>query len=69
MQQFQPLRRDLNGQLGYACDIAARPVKAGDKSELNRVASRFEHDRNRRGRRFAASAAGVPVAAITATSR
>src|SRR5215210_1214210 len=29
-QQLQPLRRDLNRELDYARDIAARAVKAGD---------------------------------------
>ena len=69
MQQFQPLRRDLNGQLGYARDIAARSVKAGDEAELDRVAACFEHDRNRRGRRLCRKCRRSPVAAITATSR
>ena len=32
VQQLQPFRRDLNGQLGYAGDIAARTVKAGDEA-------------------------------------
>src|SRR5262245_12232872 len=47
VQHFQPFRRDLNSQLGYARYIAARVAVAA----------------------FAASAAGVPVAAITATLR
>ena len=50
VQQFQPLRRYLHVQLGHARDVAARPVKAGDEAELDRVAARFEDDRNGRGR-------------------
>ena len=52
VQQFQPLRRYLHVQLGHARDVAARPVKAGDEAELDRVAAHFEDDRNGRGRRL-----------------
>src|SRR5215472_6314980 len=52
MQQFKPLREYLPVQLSYARDVAARPVKAGDEPELNRVAARFEDDRNFCGRRL-----------------
>jgi hypothetical protein len=52
MQQFHPLRHSLYGQLGYTCGIAARPIKTGNKAELNGVATRFENDRNGRGRRL-----------------
>ena len=55
-------------QGGHARDVAARPVEAGDKSELDRVAADLEDNRNCRGRRLCRqcrrSAAG---AAITAT--
>ena len=37
MQQFHPFRRYLDIQLGDAGYVAARPVKAGDKAELDRV--------------------------------
>ena len=43
---------DLHVRLGHAGDVAARPVKAGDEAELDRVAARFEDDRNGRGRRL-----------------
>ena len=33
-------------------DVAARPVEAGDKALLDRVATEREHDWNRRGRRL-----------------
>ena len=69
MQQLQPLRRDLNGQLGYARDVAARPVEAGDETELDRVAAFSNTIGIVVVAAFAASAAGVPVAAITATWR
>ena len=38
-----------------------------DEAELDRIAADFKNDRNGRGGRFAATAAGVLVAAITAT--
>jgi len=52
VQQFQPLRRNHRAQLGHARDVAARPVKVGDETELDRVAAHFEDDRNGRGRRL-----------------
>jgi hypothetical protein len=67
MQQFQLLREYLPVQLSYARDVAARPVKAVDEPELNRVAAGFEDDRNICGRRLGCGAAGVLVAAITVT--
>jgi hypothetical protein len=39
VQQFQPLRRYHHVQLGYARDVAARSVKAGDESKSNWVAA------------------------------
>jgi hypothetical protein len=33
-------------------DIAARPSEAGDKTKLDRVIARLEHDRDRRGGSF-----------------
>jgi hypothetical protein len=44
MQQLQPLRVQLPGQVGYTGHIAARPVQAGDKTKLNRVRSGQEDD-------------------------
>ena len=67
MQHFQPFWRDLNSQLGYARDIAARPVKAGDEAELDRSLPVSNTIGIVVVAAFAASAAGVPVAAITAT--
>jgi hypothetical protein len=52
MQQFQPLRRYLHDQRGYACHIDTRPVKTGNEPKLNRIAAGFEDDRNRRGHRL-----------------
>jgi hypothetical protein len=53
--------------LGYARDIAARPVKAGDEAELDRSLPVSNTIGIVVVAAFAASAAGVPVAAITAT--
>ena len=39
-------------QRGHACEIACRPVQAGNEPKLDRVAPYPEDDRNRRGRRF-----------------
>jgi hypothetical protein len=52
VQQLQPLRRCLHVRLGHARDIAARPAKAGDETEPDWVAARFEDDRNGRGCRL-----------------
>jgi hypothetical protein len=38
--------------LGYAGDIAARPIKAGDEVELHRIAGGSEDNGNRSGRRL-----------------
>jgi hypothetical protein len=51
-QQFQPFRRYLDIQLGDAGYVAARPVKAGDEAELDRVGGGFEYDRNGRRNGF-----------------
>ena len=40
MQQFEPLRCHRDVEIGYAGDIAARPAKAVDETETNRVAAR-----------------------------
>ena len=60
--------RELHVQCGYAREIAARPVEAGDKSDLDRVAAGGEDDRNRRGRCLGRERRrSAPVATITAT--
>ena len=50
VQQLQPLRPHLDVQIGHAREVAARPVQAGDKSNLHRVDRYREHDRNCRSR-------------------
>jgi hypothetical protein len=52
VHQLKPLRSYLRSQVGHARDIAARPGKAGDKSNRDWVAPHQEHDRYRRGRRL-----------------
>ena len=67
-QQLQPLRRQLDREEVDARRVAARPVEAGDKTELDRVVADDEDDRDRRGRRLGRERRRVPpVAAITAT--
>jgi hypothetical protein len=51
VQHFQSLRRNLLVQLGYARDVAARPVQARDEAEPNWVAARLKDNRDGRGRR------------------
>ena len=67
MEQLQSLWSQPGIQLGYARNIAARPIEAVDEAEPNRVVARFEDDRTVVVAAFAASAAGVVVAAITLT--
>jgi len=52
MQQLQPFRCHLDVQIGHAGDVAARPIEAGDKSDINRVGPYPEDDRNLAGRRL-----------------
>jgi hypothetical protein len=52
VQQLKPLRSYLRSQVGHAREIAARPGKAGDKSNRDWVAPHQEHDRYCRGRRL-----------------
>ena len=54
---------------GYAGDVAARPVEAGDQALLDRIAAAGEDDRNRRGRRFGRERRGGLLPTITATGR
>lgn len=52
MQQFKPLRRDLYVRLCQPRNVAARPAKARDETELDRVGARFKYDWNSRGCRL-----------------
>src|SRR5262245_34771280 len=52
MQQFEPLRRELDVQAGDTCEVSARPIEARNKSELDWVETDLEDDRYRRGRRL-----------------
>ena len=47
--------------------VAARPGEAGDETEFDRIVGDAEHDWNVAVAAFAASAAGVGVATMTAT--
>ena len=51
MQQLQPLLCNLDADHGDACDVAARPVKAGDKPRRHWIVRDRENDRNGFGRR------------------
>src|SRR5262249_14207461 len=53
MQEAKPLGHNLSVERIDAGRIAARPGKAGDQSQLDRVAAAPEDDRDRRGRSFA----------------
>jgi hypothetical protein len=46
------VRPYLNAQTGYAGDIAARPIQAGDKARRNWVIADEEHNRNGRACRL-----------------
>ena len=52
MQESQPLGVHLPGQNSGAGRVTARPREAGDQSNLDRVYTDTEHDRDRRGRSF-----------------
>ena len=52
MQQPQPLGRDLRDEKIDAGCVAARPGKAGDKTQLDRVFADAEDDRDCSGRSF-----------------
>src|SRR5262249_9201306 len=43
-QQFESLCPYFAGEKVHACDVAARPVEAGDEAPLNRIASAREDD-------------------------
>ena len=51
-QEFQPLRRQLTTEKIDACQVAARPSQAGDKTKLDRVFADQENDGDRRGCRL-----------------
>ena len=70
VQQPQPLRHHLGGEEINAGRIAARPGKAGDQAELDRVVASAEDDRDGRGCRLGRQAPRLkPGVAITATRR
>ena len=50
MQQLEPFRRHLHGEACHARHVAAGSVKAGDKSNVNRVGPYTEDDWNARCR-------------------
>ena len=52
MQESEPLCHDLGGEEINAGRIAARPGKAGDQAELDRVVASAEGDRDGRGCSF-----------------
>ena len=52
VQQLQPFWRYPHVRIGHARNVAARPVKAGDEPEPDRVAACFKDDRNRLGCRL-----------------
>src|SRR5262245_37494171 len=52
MQEAKPLGHNLSVEGIDAGRIAARPGKAGDQSQLDRVVADAEDDRDRRGRSF-----------------
>ncbi len=51
-QEFQPLCRQLTQVKIDACQVAARPGEAGDKTELHWVFGDYEDDGDRRSRRL-----------------
>ena len=69
VQQFEPLRRDLYVQLGHARDVAAGVAQAADETELIGSLPISNTIGIVAVAAFAASAAGVLVAAITVTWR
>ena len=67
--QFQPLRRNLHVQLSRTCHIATRSVQIGDKARRTGSLAVVKTIGIVVFAAFAVSAAGVLVAAITATCR
>jgi hypothetical protein len=58
VQQLQLLCIHFHAQVGHACEVASRPVQAGDKSNGHGVEPSLEHDRNRRGCRLGRKCSG-----------
>src|SRR5262249_30880167 len=52
VQESKTLSLHLADKKVYTCRVAARPVEAGDKPQLDRVVTAGEHDRNCRCRLF-----------------
>jgi hypothetical protein len=52
VQECQPLRNQLIREKIDSRQVSARPCKAGDKAELDRIVADQEDDGNRGGRRF-----------------
>src|SRR5439155_25144432 len=52
VQQLQPFRREFVAKEAHACDIATRPVEAGNETKFDRVAAGGENDWNGRRRGF-----------------
>ena len=52
MQQPQPFGGDIRDEKIDTGRVAARPGKAGDKTQLDRICTDAENDRDRRGRSF-----------------
>ena len=52
VQHLQPLRSHLHVQRRYTGEVAARPVQAGDKPQLDGIRHGQEDNRNGRGRCF-----------------
>src|SRR5262245_54177437 len=52
LQQFQPLRLQLNAHRGHTGEIGTRSIQASDKPECDRINAGDEDDRNGRGRSF-----------------
>ena len=50
MQQFQPLRRYHHVQLGYARDVAAGPIQAGNQAGFDRITTDREYNWDAGGR-------------------
>ena len=52
MQQLQLLLPEFHHQVGYAREVAARPIEACDESHRDRIGCHREHDRNGGGGRL-----------------
>lgn len=52
VKQLQLLLRYFHAQIGHTRDVAARLVEAGNKPNVDRVETDFEHDGNGCSRRL-----------------